>query len=464
MARNGANRGIDYYPEQEPESAGHGLGKPIAAVGAVILIAGAIGGKIVYDAWQGPNQAASSSEPNMPPSSPEDVPSSTIPSSSSAKSSPTSSSPNKSSPTPTPTKASPTSTLIPSIGVSVVVPPGATSSVPSTDIDKKIASNMIVGFDASTTSFDEIKHVVEDTGIGGVFLTNTQNGNKLYQRLSKLPEHLLLVSDEEGGQVHRLADGFTPPSARQLGQMNLQRVQDYGKREGQVMRACGVTLDLGPVLDIDNKRNDNNPNDVISHLDRSFGYNADTVISHAGAFIAGLHDAGVGATVKHFPDIGSASGAPDYPDNNTDAHAATTPNLSYLEGHGLLPHQKILTDNSAEAVMASNATVPGLTKGPASISPEVVQLIRDGYGFKGATITDSLTALGGKNFVPRIPLPTAIADSVKAGFDAPLFSFTTEQAITRAIAKINNLIKTGQISASQIDDSSQRVDALRNVG
>jgi beta-N-acetylhexosaminidase len=75
----------------------------------------------------------------------------------------------------------------------------------------------------------------------------------------------------------------------------------------------------------------------------------------------------------------------------------------------------------APTVMVANASVPGLTSKPASLSRSVITgLLREKLGFSGLVLTDSLT-------VPSITaagysLPQAALAALRAGADEVLFN------------------------------------------
>ena len=73
-----------------------------------------------------------------------------------------------------------------------------------------------------------------------------------------------------------------------------------GELTGHDLRACGITIDCAPVLDV--------PVEGASSVigDRAFGRDPDTVAALAGAWAAGLMAAGVLPVVKHIPGHGRA--------------------------------------------------------------------------------------------------------------------------------------------------------------
>ncbi len=70
------------------------------------------------------------------------------------------------------------------------------------------------------------------------------------------------------------------------------------------LRADGIGLDLAPVADLRT-----NPADGVIGT-RSFGSDAAAVGPLVAAYVEGLHDSGVAATLKHFPGLGGAAGDP----------------------------------------------------------------------------------------------------------------------------------------------------------
>ena len=138
------------------------------------------------------------------------------------------------------------------------------------------------------------------------------------------------------------------------------------------MRAAGVTMDLAPVLDLDNGVG---PNNRDPDGTRSFSLNPSIAAADGVAFLQGLEAGGVIPVVKHFPGLGQASG-------NTDVAPATTQPWTALQHAGLVPFESAFAAG-APVVMIANATVPGLSTLPASISPVVMTtVLRDQLGFQ----------------------------------------------------------------------------------
>jgi beta-N-acetylhexosaminidase len=237
----------------------------------------------------------------------------------------------------------------------------------------------------------------------------------------------LVMADQEGGGVQRL-DGAVPsmPWPRVMAQtMTPQQVQTLTAQVGASMLQLGVSVNLAPVLDLDA-----GPGPSATDPDglRSFSADPSTAARYGVAFMHGMQSSGVVPVIKHFPGLGGSSGNTDY------GPAATLP-LATLRTSGLLPFQAAIAAG-AQAVMVANATVPGLTGLPASLSPAAINgLLRHDLGFGGLVLTDSLSA--GAISQAGYRLPQAAVAAVSAGADLILFGSTLTPAETVLLSPAN---------------------------
>ena len=124
----------------------------------------------------------------------------------------------------------------------------------------------------------------------------------------------LVAIDQEGGAVRRVTNAQPVRSARSLGRGHAATTEAVAHSAGCDLRRGGITLDLAPVADAASA-----PGGFIAHYDRAFATSAEAAAPHVAAFVRGLREGGVGATMKHFPGLGSAT-------VNTDLNTrATTP-------------------------------------------------------------------------------------------------------------------------------------------
>lgn len=265
-------------------------------------------------------------------------------------------------------------------------------------------------------------------GFGGLLLFGSTapatTSSILHALQRESPNGLLVMTDEEGGGVMRLSNLVTSiPWAQTMGKnLTASAIETVGSRLGSQLHALGVNTDLAPVLDIDGSKvapGPTNPDGL-----RSFG-GAATVVGNDGvAFVNGLKSAGVLSVVKHFPGLGGAS-------SNTDYGPAATLPFSVLLHGGLLPFANAIA-NGAQAVMLSNASTPGLSSLPASISPITISYLRQTMGFNGLIVTDSLSA--GAISARHLSEPQAAVLAIEAGADLVLCGSPTSPAASLALA------------------------------
>ncbi|MFG1809625.1 glycoside hydrolase family 3 N-terminal domain-containing protein [Streptomyces sp. NPDC049040] len=204
-------------------------------------------------------------------------------------------------------------------------------------------------------------------------------------RSSPSPAPLLLMTDQEGGQIRRLP-GAPALSAKQIGASAdpAGAAADAGTGAGNLLRSVGMNINLAPVLDVYRSAGD-----FEDQYQRSYSTDAEVVSVCGRAFIAAQRATGVASAAKHFPGLGSASAA-----QNTDLRSVTlTATLAELRNIDEIPYVSALTAG-AELVMVSWAVYSHLDAAhPAGLSPTVVQSeLRDRFTFTGVTITDAIGA------------------------------------------------------------------------
>lgn len=362
--------------------------------------------------------------------------------------------------------ASVASTLVPVCGAqSVELAPSALTCA-TNDVahwsTPRLARTVVVVSVASTST--SIMVDAARQGFGGLILLGTSVPATLVSTLRSLPSdnpsglQLAVMTDDEGGGVIRTpALTGTWPWAQVMGNtMSTAQIGATGRRIGLALRAAGVTMDLAPVADVDGRAvvpGPSNPDGL-----RSFGGRPVTDGLDAAAFAHGLQSAGVVATAKHFPGLGGAN-------ENTDVGPATTRSWSQLQTTGLVPFRTLIADG-VQAVMMSNATVPGLTTGPASLSPTAVAALR-GLGFRGLIITDSLGAgaLSAVGLSPAAAAPVALAAGVDQVLGPPPSSPAAGlRTATQMAASINAAVVKGQLSRAQVATAAATVLATVNPG
>jgi len=297
-------------------------------------------------------------------------------------------------------------------------------------------------------------------GAGGVILFGSEAPANLGQQLGVLEQEStgwpapLVMTDEEGGGVQRMANlaGSLPWPATMAATMTPTAVQDAVQEVAEQMSANGVTMDLAPVLDLAS-----GPGPDALHTDgpRSFGLSAATATTFGLAFARGLEAGGVIPVVKHFPGEGQATA-------NTDDQPASTPPYAELQQADLLPFEAAVRAG-LPAIMVGNATVPGLTSTPASLSSAVIQgLLRDQLGFTGLVMTDTLSA--GAISDLGIGIPQAAVEAVEAGADMVLYtSLHPVAAFDQVVDALVSAVAQGQLPIGMLDGAAEHVLAVKHV-
>jgi beta-N-acetylhexosaminidase len=304
-----------------------------------------------------------------------------------------------------------------------------------------------------------LRHLIVDDKVGTVVLlpSNFADAAGLRHlaaqldalgREAGLPAPLLLCLNQEGGQASAVSDGVPPmPSAAALGARGPGTVREAMAATARGLRSLGVGLDLAPVSDLRT-----NPADGVIG-DRAFGSTAEVVGPLVAAAVAGLHDGGVGSTLKHFPGLGGQVGDPH--------HALTTDAMT--EPQWLGTHARAIASGIAagtDAVMTTELIVPGLDPSgtPAVFSRSVVSLLRDRLHFGGVIITDSLS-MGG--IQARMTVPEAAVAALEAGNDLMLLSNGDPAYEAQAVEAMRAAVTDGRVSIGAVRASAGRVLALR---
>lgn len=260
-------------------------------------------------------------------------------------------------------------------------------------------------------------------------------------RAGEVPPPLIAI-DQEGGIVKRLRSAPPFRSAPQIGATGSARVaRSEGVATGRSLDGIGVDIDFAPVVDV--------PASSSSFIaSRSFGRDPRAVARLGGAFAAGLQAAGVGATLKHFPGLGSA------PANTDFATAVVNAPRSRL-ARELLPYRS----TRAELAMLATAVYPAYGRMvPAAFSRRIVSgLLRKRLDFGGVIVTDDLET-------PAVRAHTSPAEgavrSLRAGADMALV-VRTEAGGRAAFRRMLAAARAGRLKRAALEASHARVDALR---
>ena len=272
------------------------------------------------------------------------------------------------------------------------------------------------------------------------------------QRQSPVASPLLLMTDQEGGLVRRLP-GAPVLSAKQIGASGnpAAAASQAGTAAGKNLAGVGMNVNLAPVLDVFYKSGN-----FIDQYQRSYSSNAQVVTACGQAFITAQQQAGVAATAKHFPGLGSATRS-----QNTDTGPVTlNVSLPGLRAKDEVPYPAAIAAG-VELIMASWAIYPALDATyPAGLSSAAIQgELRGRLGYQGVTITDAieagaLTAFG--SYGQRAVL------AAEAGMDLLLCSAQDPAEGQAVVTALAGALDSGQLDATAFDAAVNRVTTLRN--
>ncbi|NDV01558.1 glycoside hydrolase family 3 protein [Pseudoroseicyclus tamaricis] len=268
---------------------------------------------------------------------------------------------------------------------------------------------------------------VEGTRLTGAergFLAETQPwGFILFARNVETPEQLTALTgelresvgrdapiliDQEGGRVQRMRAPHWPEYLPALDQM--ARAADPLRAQwlrhrliAHDLHSVGIDTDCAPLADLVE------PETHPILRNRLYGGDIPTVVAAAQAAAEGLLAGGVLPVLKHIPGYGRA---------NVDSHlepARVTASAEALRARDFAPFREL---RGMAIGMTAHAIYDAIDAGrPATLSPDVIALIREEIGFTGLLMTDdiSMEALSGS-------LPERCANAIAAGCDLVLHS------------------------------------------
>ncbi len=221
---------------------------------------------------------------------------------------------------------------------------------------------------------------------------------------------LFVSTDQEGGDVRVLSgSGFSSiPSGLTQGTWSTSMLQSSARTWGGQLRAAGVNMNLAPVMDTVPSGAANPP---IGGYNREYGHTTAVVGPHGTAFAEGMAQAGIVATVKHFPGLGRV-------DENTDTHSGVTDYVTTHDDSYLAPFKMAIQAGAPFAMMSTAYYHEIDPTHPAAFSSTIIGgMLRQEMGFTGVVISDDL---GASRQVAAWSPGTRAVDFINAGGDMVL--------------------------------------------
>jgi beta-N-acetylhexosaminidase len=268
----------------------------------------------------------------------------------------------------------------------------------------------VAGLELTPEDRDVLRHPL----VGSVILftrnyTSSEQLSRLVADIHAVRTPSLIVAvDQEGGRVQRFRPEFSLlPAPRRIGhtydldaRQGVTLARSMGWLMAAELRAHGVDLSFAPCVDLDY-----GVSEVIG--DRAFHSRPAAVAELALAYVAGMKDAGMAATAKHFPGHGAVI---------ADSHKSLPVDRRgwHELADDLLPYRRLIA-NGLPGVMVAHVLFPAVAPEPASLSRRWVQnALREELRFEGAIFTDDLSMGGAAEYGDIVARASA---ALEAGCD-----------------------------------------------
>ena len=317
---------------------------------------------------------------------------------------------------------------------------------------------------------DEIREMIARDRFGGILLfgENFEDPEQTLRLVADLqtvnqqgggiPQ--LIFVDQEGGNVNRIPYSTIGVSNMALGATgDPENARTMAAIHGEEISLLGIHVNFAPVVDVNN----NAANPVIGI--RSFSDNPQAVAEFGCAYMAGLHDTGTLAALKHFPGHGNT---------DTDSHTGfPLINSTYdeLKANELIPFQAAI-DAGADMVMTAHIQYPRIEKEtftsvssgeqlylPATMSRTILtDILRGDMGFDGVIVSDALDMAA---IADNFGMEDILKLTINAGVDLLILPAVKDTNLFRqAGAYVDTavaLVESGEISEERIDEAVLRI-------
>ena len=231
-----------------------------------------------------------------------------------------------------------------------------------------------------------------------------------------------------------------------------ERAYQLGKVSGTEGSAVGVNWTYSPVVDID--LNFRNP---ITNV-RTYGNDADKIITMASCYIRGLKEAGIIPTIKHFPGDGV---------DERDQHLLTSVNYLSVEewenSYGKI--YRCLINDGIMSIMIGHIAMPAIEEYfnkkpctqviPATLSKNILTgYLRGVLNFNGLICTDASPMVG---FTAVSQRKRAVPEAIENGCDMFLFTRDLEEDIRY----MKEGVEEGILSERRLNEAVLRILATK---
>ena len=317
---------------------------------------------------------------------------------------------------------------------------------------------------------DPIREMAGRNHFGGMllFLENCVEAEQTLRLISDIQEAnraggglpQVFFTDQEGGYVSRIPYGTIGVGNMALGATgDPENARIMARIHGEELALLGIQADFAPVMDINN-----NPKNPVIGV-RSFSDDPQAAAAFGCAYLAGLHDTGTMAVVKHFPGHGNT---------DTDSHTGLPLiNSTYDElKHFELVSFQAAIEAGADMVMTAHIQYPQIEKEtyssvttgeqiflPATMSKTILtDILRGDMGFDGVIVCDALDMAA---IADNFSMEDTIRLTIGAGVDMLILPSVKDTASFRLtdtyIDTAAALVERGEISEERINESVHRI-------
>lgn len=332
-------------------------------------------------------------------------------------------------------------------------------------LDLKIGQMLMVGMNGkSVHAGSPIIQDIKRGYVGGVLLfeynvspTNTKKTlAKLTSDLQDAAAIPLLISiDQEGGSVNRLKTkyGFKPmPSAKSVADKHdLSYAESVSSTIATTLMEVGINLNFAPIADLHFPYCP-----VLGKLNRCFSADPEEVMLYDSIYIQNHKKLGIKTSLKHFPGHGSS---------NSDSHLGLTDVSNTWSYSELLPYSGLIARGMVDMIMTAHIVNRKLDPSnlPSTLSKKIITgLLREKMNYKGVIISDDMQMHA---ISSHYTLSESLWKGINAGVDMFIFSNnisgSSKYSPLKVHETIRKLIDEGKISEDRINESYQRILALK---
>jgi beta-N-acetylhexosaminidase len=317
---------------------------------------------------------------------------------------------------------------------------------PIVSLEEKVGQLFIIGHwaDSPTAS---TTNLIKKYSLGGVvIMSSPENTDDIKTWTSDWNETshqpLFIAIDQEGGLVSRIkGSDFIQTSQRDI--TNEELAYEIGQTRGSELSPLGINMNFAPVLD--------GATSSDSFMYERVFQNKDTSAALAAAMIRGMEKASVIGVPKHFPGHG---------DTADDSHnILPTINIRQTELDTFASQfRELINYQEPEVIMTAHILFPNIDTEPATLSSFfLTDYLRDELNYNGLIITDDMSM---KAITKTWTSEEASTLALQSGADIILFAAEPNKA-TAAITAVIAAVKTGKLSEERINESYERVIALK---